>query len=130
MRDMERLTPYLLRRALRLSPEDRADLAERLRASLVPLTEDRLGYLADKLAELSGVDVRTRLDRNADAMLSRMAFVFAARKEGFTQKEIGRRIGRDHSSVLMSERRMREIFSVPAAYKHEINFYNKYIESL
>ena len=95
-----------------------------------PLTEGRLGYLADKLAELSGVDVRTRLDRKADAMLPRMAFVFAAREEGFTQEEIGRMIGRDHSSVLMSERRMRDIFSVPAAYKREINFYNKYIESL
>ena len=129
----ERLTPQLRRRALSLPLTDRLALAESLRVSLlVPGTDnpdERLRYLADMMDAVSGVDIREDTHRHS-VTWPRAVFVFIARREGFTQEAIGREIGRDHSTVCFLERKIRDIFTVPASYRDVIELYNKYTEML
>lgn len=129
----ERLTPYLRRRVLDLPLVDRLALSEAIRVSLQDPTPDRserLAYLADRMAEASGIDVRTTLDRTQRTAWVRAIFCFVARREGFPQMEIGAFIHRDHSSVCNAERRVNEAFALPSIYRAEIKLYNKFVESL
>ena len=127
----ERLTPYLLRRTLALPLADKAALIGHLNASInVPSSpEDRLQYLLDKMQEVSGIDVRD-LSRKRETVTARTVFVFVARREGFSQPFIAAFIGRDHSTIAYAEKRMRDVFTYPNAFKDEIYLYHNYVESL
>ena len=128
----KRLTPALRRRVLDLPMADRAALLAELKASIS--TPDRaaarLEYLADKMREVSGIDVRSEQCRDTACVWPRYIFAFVARREGFLQREIGEVLHRDHSSVCAAEKRVADAFGIPAAYANEIQLYNKYIESL
>lgn len=130
----ERLTPYLRRRVLDLPIADRlallAELHTSVRQTESPRQDTRLDFLADKMREVSGVDVRSRMDRTAAATWPRYLFIFIARREGYSQTTIGRAIGRDHSTICLAEKRVNEAFAMPGLYKKEINLYNKFVESL
>ena len=127
----ERLTPYLLRRALDLPLADKAVLMGHLRASIqAPASPaERLRYLSDKMQQVAGVSVDDN-GRQRDIVAARNIFVFVARREGFSQAIIGHFLGRDHSTVCLSEKRMREVFTYPKSYIDEITLYNKFVESL
>lgn len=116
---------------MRLPLADRIALLESLRGSVTEpnSTDQRLTYLADKMRELSGVDVR-KDTREMQVATARFIFMFVARREGYSQNCIGRFIGRDHSTIAFAEKRMGDAFRLPDAYKLEIELYNKYIESL
>mgnify|MGYP002508120520 CR=1 FL=1 len=127
----KRLTPYLLRRALDLPLADKAALIGQLRASIT-LPEDpaeRLRYLSDKMQQVAGVSIADGA-RTRKMLAARNIFVFVARQEGFTQERIGAFIGRDHATVCIAEKKMREVFTYPKSYIQEINLYNRYVESL
>lgn len=127
----ERLTPYLLRRAMNLPLPDRIALMESLRGSVVTPTsaEERLNYLAEKMKESVGIDVREN-SRKREVVTARILFAFVARREGYSQNCIGEFIGRDHSTIAFFERRMKDVFSLPQMYREEIALYNKYIDAL
>ncbi len=129
----KRLTPYLRRQVLDLPMADRLALLEALRVSIqVPNIgrASRLEFLADKMTEVSGVNIRETKDRSRRVVWTRYIFCFVARREGYSQTNIGEVIGRDHSTICYAERRVNEAFSIPAAYAPEIELYNKYIEAL
>ena len=127
----ERLTPYLLRRALQLPLQDKTMLMGHLRASLNAPSSPvhRLQYLRERMQLVAGFDVTVN-DRRRESVTARYIFVFVARQEGFSQAFIGSFIGRDHSTVSFAEKRMQDVFTYPNAYKEEINLYNKFVESL
>ena len=52
------------------------------------------------------------------------------RHEGYTYSEIGRALGRDHSSVMHMEQRIDDMLSLPNAYQSEVNLFRKFEESL
>lgn len=128
----KRLTPPLRRRVLELPIADRLALMGELRASIdiTPGREERLSYLADKMQEVSGIDVRINLSRDVQCVWPRYIFAFVARREGFLLREIGDVLHRNHSSVSIAEKRVAKSFEIPAFYRREISLYNKYIESL
>lgn len=128
----KRLTPQLLRSVLTLPMADRAVLLAELKTSIASpeRNAERLDYLADKMLEVSGIDVRTAHRNEATSVWCRSIFAFVARREGFLQREIGEVLHRDHSSISCAEKRVSEAFEVPAAYNREIKLYNKYIEAL
>lgn len=132
--DKQRLTPFLRRRVLDLPLADRLALLAELRLSVQqvesPAPATRLDFLAERMREVSGVDVRERMDRTAAAIWPRYLFIFVARREGYSQTTIGRAIGRDHSTICLAEKRVNEAFALPGQYRKEINLYNKYIEAL
>lgn len=110
---------------------DRAALAGMLRISVGEPSnpQERMQYFADKMQEVSGIDVKKR-SRDRETVTARCLFMFVARREGYSQSDIGRFVGRDHATVCHAENRVKDMFSFPNAYKEEINLYNKYIESL
>lgn len=129
----KRLTPNLRRTVLDLPMQDRLALMEALRVSIqVPGAdrEARLAFLADKMREVSGVDIRASRDRSTRAVWPRYIFCFVARREGYFQSSIGEVVGRDHSTICYAERRVTDAFSLPEVYAQEIELYNKYIEAL
>lgn len=128
----KRLTPALRRRVLELPLADRLALAQEIRHSCAEPTTpaERLGYLADKMREVSGLDPRRITSRSQAAVWPLYLFIFVARREGFTQNAIGHTIGRDHSSISAAERRVSDAFKMPSAYAAELKLYNKYIDRL
>lgn len=67
--------------------------------------------------------------RNPADTLIRAMVAHRLRKEGYSNSEIGRAMGRDHSSVTHLDKKMRDMLSVPGAYKEEMRIYEKF-ESL
>lgn len=67
--------------------------------------------------------------RNPADTLIRAMVAHRLRKEGYSNSEIGRAMGRDHSSVTHLDKKMRDMLSVPGAYKDEMRIYEKF-ESL
>ena len=127
----ERLTPYLRRQVLNLPPQDRIALAQAINATFhgTPTPAERLEYLADKMCAASGLQIRERTNARR-FVTARWLFAFVARREGYPQEVIGAFLGLDHSSICHGEKRVSEMFALPEMYKHEIELYNKFIESL
>ena len=127
-----RLTPHLYGRVMSLPLADRVALYEVLRTSFRTGRKDpkdRLQYLTDRMKDCAGVDVKDA-SREVKYTWPRVVFVFVARREGFTESEIGRHIGRDHSTVHHLSDRMNAAFSLPSAFADVIELYNKYIDTL
>ena len=128
----ERLTPYLLRRVLDLPLADKAALMAHLKTSMNIGQEspsERLGFLAQRMEEVSGVDVKEG-SRRREVVTARFIFIFVARREGFTQEFVGSFLGRNHATVCQAEKKMRDAFTLPAIFQDEITLYNKFVEAL
>ena len=123
------LTEYLLGRVLSLRPAVRAELQAKIAASLVPdvPAEVRLGLLADRLAAVSGIDVREHRSANRVGCMARTVFVYVARQAGFTTTQIGRFVGRDHSTVVVASARMQDALDCPAADRELVELYRRYM---
>lgn len=128
-----RLTPQLRRRVMELPLQDRVTLIECLRVSLKTLEGgrlERLNTLADRLADVTGTDVRTNTRSYGDTPWHRAIFCLVAFREGYSQNQIGHFIHRDHSSVSQAITRMQNAFDVPRAYVDIIKLYNDYVEQI
>lgn len=129
----ERLTPYLRRRVMRLSVEDRVILHREILRSLespaAVQTDTRLSRLAEVMEGLTGCDVRKR-SRRADIIRARCVFVFVSRAEGFSQCDIGFFLGLDHSSVCYLEKKMGDVLALPVAYQDYIALYNQFTTAI
>lgn len=129
----ERLTPQLRRRVLDLPASDRAALQREIAWSLEnprkAKPETRLRYLADKMKEITGVEV-CRNCRIREVVQARNVLIFVARCEGFTLKQLGEFLGRDHAAVSYAEKQMGQAFSLPEAFRDTIELYNNYTKSI
>lgn len=129
----KRLTPYLEASVLALPLADRTYLLGRLQSSLRrdrrASAQERMGYLASKMRDTSGIDVTTP-ERYAAATWARYIFIYISRQEGYSQKEIGAFLRRDHSTISHAEQRMRDAFALPDGYRDVIEQYNNFIEAI
>ena len=92
--------------------------------SPAPLTNrEQLERLRTYACYRLGIDVTIR-SRIASVIAARTAFILVARERGFTQSELGRFRGLNHSTVCIAEKNMREALTMPAFYKDYINNYN------
>lgn len=129
---VKRLTPHLRRMVIDLPVADRVELIEALRTSLMSPEHcgvQRLRYMAEKMKAISGKDVSVN-SRDRRLVWARNIFIFVARREGFSQSDIGGFVGRDHSSVCAAEKRVNDMFACPECYEEEIRTYNLYTQSL
>lgn len=131
--DVERLTPYLRRRVMRLPVEERVVLHREILASLespeLVQTDARLSRLAEVMEAVSGCDVKEKT-RQAEFIRARVVFIFVARAEGFSQCAIGAFLGLDHSTVHYLERKMRDALAMPAAFQDYIALYNQFTTAI
>ena len=88
----KRLTPYLEASVLALPLADRTYLLGRLQSSLRrdrrATAQERMGYLASKMRDTSGIDVTTP-ERYAAATWARYIFIYISRQEGYSQRKSG-----------------------------------------
>ena len=130
--DVEHLTPYLRRRVLKLSAEDRLTLRHDIDSSLREPTDNRtarLSKLCQVMQETSGIDLRKR-DRHADTVRARIVLCFVARLEGFSLHEVGDALGLNHSTVCYHEKAMRKALNCPAMYPGYVELYNKFTNAI
>lgn len=131
------MSTYIRQRLLMLSASERAELISTLERSLTeserPTTAEqqavRLGYLADVMQGVAGVDPRRQCRKTA-YIVARAALVTIARREGFSQRVIGDFLGLNHSSVCCIERTMCAAFEHPRWYPQFIETYNKFTEAI
>ena len=69
-------------------------------------------------------------ERCEDNTLIRSFVSYRLRQEGYGYCEIGRMLGRDHSTVIHLYNKMSDILSVPNAYRKEIEMWNEFIRLL
>lgn len=62
--------------------------------------------------------------------LIRSFVAYRLRKEGYSHSEIGKMINRDHSTITHLVFRMRDMLSLPNAYKLEVEQYKRFEEML
>ena len=65
-------------------------------------------------------------ERCEDNTLIRAFVSYQLREEGYGYCEIGRMLGRDHSTVIHLYNKMSDILSVPNAYRNEIERYKEF----
>ena len=67
-------------------------------------------------------------ERSKDNTIFRSFVAFRLRDEGYTNKDIGKMLRRDHSTVTHLCNIVRNMLSVPNAYRKEISMYERFIE--
>lgn len=131
--DVERLTPYLRRRVMRLPVEERVVLHREILASLespeLVQTDARLSRLAEVMEAVSGCDVKEKT-RQAEFIRARVVFIFVARAEGFSQCAIGAFLSMNHSTICYMEKKMRDALAMPVAFQDYIALYNQFITAI
>ena len=81
------------------------------------------------LKETSELDVLER-NRRADYVRARVVLCFVAKQEGFSQHEVGKALGLNHSTVCYHEKVMNKALSLPGQYADYINLYNKFTNAI
>ena len=67
-------------------------------------------------------------ERCEDNTLIRAFVSYMLRNEGYTYKEIGRMLQRDHSTVMHLYKKMEDILSLPQVYRKEIDMFKEFEE--
>ena len=67
-------------------------------------------------------------ERCEDNTLIRAFVSYMLRYEGYTYKEIGRMLQRDHSTVMHLYKKMEDILSLPYVYRKEIDMFREFEE--
>jgi len=130
--DVDHLTPYLRRRVLKLSAEDRLALRHEIDKSLGEFTGDRLArlrQLVEVMNQLADLDILTR-NRCSKYIRARVVLTFVARLEGFSQLEVGDAIGLNHSTVCYLEKQMRKALAMPDQYGDYLELYNQFTTAI
>lgn len=93
-----------------------------------PPCSERYQLLLSKAEEAVGRKLTS--ERSSDNTLIRSFVAYQMRKDGYSNSEIGRKMGRDHSSVTHLVRKFNDMLSVPAAYASEMEMFRDFEESI
>ena len=93
-----------------------------------PTVVERYPVLLEAAEKVFGRKLTNTSER--DNILIRTFISYKLRKEGYSNGEIGRRMGRDHSSVTQMGKKMEDMLSVPEAYKYEVEKYREFESEL
>ena len=123
----------LLDQVLSLSSQERQELLEQIRLSLVkdgkivPQRNSRewKDRLMSYAAIAIGVD-KIREDRRPINVLGRSMVISQLCKDGLTLAQIGILMDRDHSSVLYCRDRLKNMLGIPAMFGQEIQMWNNF----
>lgn len=68
--------------------------------------------------------------RNSQNTLIRCFVAYQLHRDGYSYSEIGKVMKRDHSTITHLDHRMRDMLSIPNAYKSEVQQYKRFEEML
>ena len=116
------------------SDEDATDKARAIRA-LKELREmyDCAAPVSERFAEVvaaaeQAVGCRLTRLRTKDTTLVRCFVSYRLREEGYTYSEIGRMLGRDHSTVTSQVNRVKDMLSLPQVFRWEVGAFRRFME--
>ncbi len=126
----------LTERCLELPYKERVELCSEIRQSILREWEEQirekpgrgvilLGYMGEILGEPIPVS-----SRESRFVWARTMVAFQLLKEGYTTTEVGRMIGRDHSSVTSMRHRMQDALDYSFAYKDIIHIWKQFQNKL
>lgn len=117
----------LIRTCLDLPENERARLASLLSDSLRKKKTDnkRFDILLEIATEVVGDGILSRT-KDFNCVMGRRMIAYQMRKEGFSLNQIGRRLNRNHTSVLHMEKMMDDIFRFPGVFKVEEEYWNEF----
>ena len=96
----------------------------RVKNSLLPPVSDRFATVLAAAQVATGWLLTSTRERGNTRIRSFVAFKLHS--EGYSYSEIGKLIGRDHSTVTYLDNKVKDMLSVPGAYKNEIVLYRKF----
>lgn len=79
--------------------------------------------------EAVGCDIATK-KRDFLPSIGRRMFAYQARKEGYSLETIGKRIGRNHSSVIYMKKMQEDVLTFPCCFKIEMAYWETYIKKI
>ena len=130
---MERLTPHLRRQCEALALPDRLALVRTLMRGIMAEPADRdttrLDTIAQAVESLEGASVHEPR-HIPGAVRARSVFCYVAEKEGFSQVEIGRYLGRPQTSIHFMRGRMLQAFDHPEQWNDYITLYNNTLNAI
>lgn len=130
---MERLTPHLRRQCEALALPDRLALVRTLMRGIMAEPADRdttrLDTIAQAVGHLEGASVHEPR-HIPGAVRARSVFCYVAEKEGFSQVEIGRYLGRPQTSIHFMRGRMLQAFDHPEQWNDYITLYNNTLNAI
>lgn len=128
---MWNLDGILIRECLELQETHKQRLIEILQDSLRPerTIDKRFNVLLDIATELCGTGITARTHEQYSS-LGRNMIAYQLRQEGYSLIRIGKMLGRNHSSVLAMERRMKDVLAFPHIMPHENEIWNEFQKRL
>ena len=121
----------VVRTAAKLSPEDRAAVAERIIESPGcehPDTKARYLELIRAAERVVGVHVDGT--RRASSVMIRRFCAYRLREEGHFIVDIGQTIGVNHATVCHYVRQMKACFELPFYYARDLELYTQFMEEI
>ena len=90
-----------------------------------PEVVDRGDVYLEAMTGVLGKDVLGR-DRGRIAVWSRYMVMYMMRKDGLSWKVIGRRVGKDHSTVIYAVRQVEKMLELPKMYRQEYKVWKSF----
>ena len=118
----------ITRSALRLPSSEKRELIDALTQSIIAeehavSVKDRYVYVKSVVESVLGREIRK--GRLHEDVIARMYISFVLKNDGFSYTEISRAIGKNHSTVFYMVRKVKDMLSLPVAYRDENEFFNK-----
>ena len=109
---------------------DYQDVLKRLRKMnhVKPSCSERYPFILSKAEDVIGKKLTSA--RSANNTLIRCFVAYKMHQEGYSLSDIGRQMSRDHSTVTNLVHRVRDMLSLPNAYKWEVQQYKRFEELL
>ena len=121
----------VVRTAAKLSPEDRAAVAERIIESPgCEHPDTRARYLELIRAAERVVGVHVDGTRRASSVMIRRFCAYRLREEGHFIVDIGQTIGVNHATVCHYVRQMKACFELPFYYARDLELYTQFMEEI
>ena len=121
----------VVRTAAKLSPEDRAAVAERIIESPgCEHPDTRARYLELIRAAERVVGVHVDGTRRASSVMIRRFCAYRLREEGHFIVDIGRTLGVNHATVCHYIRQMNACFELPFYYARDLELYTQFMEEI
>lgn len=100
-------------------------LRRKYESAIPPPTDERFHAVFRAAEKATGREFMGTRD-HGDTLIRMFVSFRLHEKEGFSYREVGKRMNRDHSSITHQVVKMREMMSVPFAYKDELSMYAKF----
>lgn len=120
---------------LSLTMEERCEAVQMLQESIIrsirqgTRDEDYFQYLADTMTGVIGEDVFSK-EQSFLFVIGRSFLAYKLSQEGYTEYQIGRLIGKDHSTINYLKKKAKEIIDAPQYNRDAFQIWEQFNNSI